>query len=89
MIDTLTTTSSPPLAPLSPEQARFLQLHVRYMVIKWRWLMQGTHLRAWTDCGRVATIPVRELTALVDGEYVTTFDPAGVRLTQRGRDYRC
>lgn len=73
---------------MTATQFRFLLIHTRYVVTKWRWLMQGTHLRAWTDCGRVATISLRELTALVDAEYVTTFDPAGVRLTQQGRDYQ-
>lgn len=80
---------APPLAPLSPAQQRFLQLHVRYLVTKWRWLMQGMHLRAWTECGRVATISLAELRTLVDDEYLTTFEPAGVRLTSKGRDFQC
>lgn len=84
------TVASPPLAPFhpSPDQLRFLHLHLHahHLVDRWRWLMQGSLLRAWAG-GRTATLSRMEVDELVAaGLLFKGAGAADVHLTSQGRD---
>jgi hypothetical protein len=74
-----------PTEALTAEQARFLWLHQRFAVSKWHWLLNGAQLRAFTPDGRTATISHSELAALADAGFIECFEPAGVKLTKKGK----
>lgn len=74
---------SPPLAPLHPDAARFLDLHRHHNVVKWQWLMQDTQFRATTDRGRTATISRDDLDGLIAKGLMERGAGFDVRLTQK------
>lgn len=78
--------ASPPLAPFSPspDQLRFLALHSHHLVDRWRWLMQGSLLRAWAG-GRTATLSRREVDALIEAGLLFKCAGFSVGLTDLGK----
>lgn len=57
---------SPPVAPYSPAQERFIELHRLHLVVKYQWLFGESQFRACTDRGKTATISAAEAQDLVD-----------------------
>lgn len=77
---------SPPIAPLSPTQLRFLALHAHYLVTTWQWHFVATQLRATAGRQR-ATIWRDELDDLVArGLMQYGVGCADVRVTDLGRE---
>lgn len=77
-----------PCSALTAEQFRFLWLHdMRYQaVVKWRWLLGDTQLRAYTDAGNTATINRAALDQLIAaGLMERGVGIADVRITYAGR----
>lgn len=80
---------APPLAPDEPaltnEQLRFMWLHARHVVVRWRWQFQGAQLRAFTERGFTATISENALASLVErGLMLRGVGCADVLLTDAG-----
>jgi hypothetical protein len=75
-----------PLAPLSPNQLRFLALHTHHRPERWTWHFCETMLRAATDRGRTATIWRDDLADLMGrGLMEQGAGYADVRVTDAGR----
>ncbi len=65
---------------MTPEQARFVELHRTKFIVRWQWIFGGGTIRAWTDDGLCASLSATALGALCDAGLVECFDVAGVRL---------
>lgn len=71
---------------LTGEQTRFLVLHADHVPVRWQWLWGSTILRAHTERGNTATIPVAQFDELVRLRLVKRSGMAGAVITAKGRE---
>jgi hypothetical protein len=85
--------SSPPIVPdisqrfaLSQEQCRFMWLHYRHLIVKWKQILGSSQIRAWTNEGLTATISAAGLEHLITFGLMERCFGFGVRLTEAGKE---